>query len=120
MYLKINGVDITRLVQYGGFKWSRNDVDGSNAGRTMDGTMHRDRVDIKYRLDITCMPMSQADSEMLLALIEPEFVEVETISPRHGVVIWMMYSNNVPATHSRTNEDGTESWYGITFPLIQQ
>lgn len=120
MILKIDGIDITPYIKSGGVKWGRNDVDGAGAGRTMDGTMHRSRVATKIRLDITCMPLTADKTRILLNAIHPEYVQVEYSDPKDGLVVKTMYSNNVPATHMVTNTDGTDTWNGIAFPLIER
>lgn len=117
MILKINGVDITPYIVQKGIKWQRNDLDGSNAGRTMDGTMHRERVTSKVRLDITCLPLSSKDASTVLNVINPEYVEVEYIDPMYGHSVKTMYSNNTPATFIDT---ATDLWEGIVFPLIER
>ena len=117
MTLKINGVDMLPYIEQKGIKWQRNDLDGSNAGRTMDGTMHRERVTTKIRLDITCLPLSSADAAVVLNAIFPEYVEVEYTDPMYGHVYKTMYSNNTPATYINTV---TDLWEGITFPLIER
>lgn len=117
MVLKINGVDILPFVEQKGIKWQRNDLDGSNAGRTLDGTMHRERITSKVRLDITCLPISSADAAKVLNAISPEYVEVEYMDPMYGCSIKTMYSNNTPATYINTT---TDMWEGIAFPLIER
>lgn len=117
MILRINGVDITPFISQRGIKWQRNDLDGSNAGRTMDGTMHRERVTSKVRLDITCLPLSSENASTVLNAIYPEYVEVEYIDPMYGHSIKTMYSNNTPATFIDTV---TDLWDGISFPLIER
>ena len=117
MILKVNDVDITPFVEQRGIKWTRNDIDGSNAGRTMDGRMHRQRVTSKVRLDITCLPLSSADASKVLNAIYPEYVSVEYIDPQQGHVTKEMYSNNTPASYIDTE---TDKWEGITFPLIER
>lgn len=117
MILKINGVDMLPYIAQKGIKWQRNDLDGANAGRTMDGTMHRERVTSKVRLDITCLPLSSADAQIVLNSIFPEYVDVEYTDPLYGRVYKTMYSNNTPATYINTT---TDMWEGITFPLIER
>ena len=104
-------------IEQKGIKWTRNDIDGANAGRTMDGVMHRERVTSKIRLDITCVPLSSADASVLLNAIYPEYVKVEYLDPMYGHVYKTMYSNNTPATYINTV---TDSWEGISFPLIER
>lgn len=115
--LKVGGVDLTPYIAQKGVKWQRNDIDGSNSGRTMDGTMHRDRIASKVRLDITCLPLSTADAMIVLNAIYPEYVEVEYTDPMYGKTTRTMYSNNDPATYIDT---ATDKWEGITFPLIER
>lgn len=122
-YFRINGVDILRFLKKDGLKWQRNDVDSSKSGRsTMNGVMHRARVAQKFRADMDCIPLYRADELMLMQLINPAFVEVETnLHPLYEYHIAQYYSNNVPATVSIiNNKTGVSLWTGITFPLIEQ
>lgn len=120
MVFKIDGVDILPFITQKGIKWQRNDLDGENAGRTMDGIMHRSRVASKIRLDITCIPLKSEDAKTILNLIYPEYVTVEYTDPMYGLVTKTMYSNNNPATFMALHSDGTEYWEGISFPLIER
>lgn len=120
MVFKINGTDITPYIATGGLQWSRNDLDGPNAGRAMDGTMYRDRVAIKYKWDITCKPLTAQEAAIVLSLLEPEFITVTTTNPMTNTVeSFESYSNNVPAQYLM-NIGGKEYWTGITFPIVQR
>lgn len=122
MFLKINGVDITQFIAHRGIKYTRNDVDGAATGRgTLDGNMIRDRVAIKDKLVVTCIPMTTEQISMVMKLIEPVFVTVQYLSPREGkVVTKTMYSNNVPITYELEKKDGREYWNSIEFPLVER
>lgn len=121
-YFRVNGVDILPYTKESGIKWQRNDVESPNAGRTMDGAMHRGRVAIKFRADFDIRDLHTEDAMMILNLILPEFVEVETnVHPLYGYVIASFYSNNVPATCVTIDkETGDAIWTGISFPMIEQ
>ena len=120
MTLTINGTDITPYIAYGGVKWSRNDVDGPNAGRLQDGTMQRERVATKYRFDITCRPVTATELSTILSLIQPETFYVTFTDPLTNTsVTALFYSNNFPATFAQKYSNGTELWSGLAFPLIQ-
>lgn len=116
MVLRINGVDMTPFISRKGLKWKRNDLDGENAGRTLDGVMHRDRVGSKVRLDITCLPLSSENAAVVLHAIYPEYVTVEYLDPMLGMTEKTMYSNNNPATFIDTV---TDMWEGIEFALVE-
>lgn len=114
-----NYVDITEYIAFGGLKWSRNDVDSPDTGRTLDGIMHRGRVSTKIRLDITCHPLKANELAIVLNLILPEYIYVRYDDPMYGNVVKYMYSNNNPASYCILKPDGTEYWSDITFPLIE-
>lgn len=122
MIFSIDGVDITPYIAHGGIKWSRNDVEGPNAGRTQTGLMERDRVAIKYRWDITCRPLTAEEQSTLLTAINPVFVNVTCIDPvTNTIVTKECYSNNFPSTYlihdAIKNKD---YWTGLAFPLIER
>lgn len=105
---------------YQGLKWERADVEAPDAGRTLDGIMHRGRVSTKIRLDVTCRPLTASEAHTVLQAIQPEWVTVTYDDPLYGTVTKTMYSNNIPASFLICHKDGTEWWGGIAFPLIEQ
>lgn len=115
----IDGVNILPFIAERGIKWQRQDVDGPNAGRTMDTVMHRDRQGIKIRMDISCLSLSGEDAHTVLNAILPEYVSVTYEDPMYGIRTAVFYSNNVPATCGTYYEDGSSEWEGITFPLVE-
>ena len=119
MIFEINGVNMLPYVAHQGFKWQRNDIESEDAGRFLDGTLVRDRVATKIRLDITCRPLKTNEAMIVLQAVYPEEVTVRYTDPQYGLVTRTMYSNNNPASHMLVQEDGTEWWNGITFPLIE-
>ena len=120
MTLTVNGVDMLPYIATKGLKWQRNDVEASEAGRTLDGVMHRGRVATKIRMDITCRPMTAAEAQIVLNAIYPQYVTVEYDDPMAGRRSVTMYSNNNPASFLLCRGNGTELWEGITFPLIER
>ena len=120
MEVWINGLNITKYIAFQGVKWSRNDIDGPNAGRNMEGTMIRDRVATKIRLDIKCRPLTNAEHQLLLNRLTPEFVTVMYDDPQDGRVTRVMYANNNSSEFCIRKPDGTEYWHNVTFPLVEQ
>ena len=62
--------EISHLVALGGYKWTSSDLHSEDSGRTLDGTMHVYVIASKETLDISCVPMSEADASMLLQLLK--------------------------------------------------
>lgn len=121
MVFKIGGVDIMPYIAHGGIKWSRNDVDGPNAGRMQNGEMSRDRISTKYRWDITCRPLTADEQATVLQLIQSEYISVYATDPLTNTAkTFMCYSNNFPSTYLIKDADNTtEYWTGLAFPVIQ-
>ena len=119
--MEINGVDITPFIKNQGVKWTRSDVDGPNAGRSMNGDMIRDRQATKIRWDIACVPLTQTQLSQILTLIAPEWVTVTyTDLPTNTIQSGTFYSNNFSVSVLLRRKDGVELWDGLSFPLIQQ
>lgn len=100
MIVKISGVDITPYIANQGVQYTRNDIDGPNAGRALDGTMYRDRVTVKDKWTITCRPLTGEECAKVMTLIYPEYITVTITNPRTNTErTFQAYSNNVPAQY---------------------
>lgn len=120
MQLVVNGVDLTPYIAHQGVSYTRNDIDGPNAGRALDGTMYRDRVTVKDKWTITCRPLTAEECSIVMQAIYPEYVTVTVTNPRtNSTRTFTAYSNNVPAQYLLKRK-GKEYWTGISFPLIER
>ena len=116
-----NWVDVTGYLSVDdGYKVTRNDLDSPKAGRMLSGKMVRGRVTSKEKIECKARPLTQEESEILLNLIYPEYIQVRYLSPRRGVVTTRVYSNTVPASFLREKPDGTLQWHEISFPLVEE
>lgn len=113
-------VDIAKYIKFQGITFSRNDVEAPEAGRDLSGLMHRGRVAIKERIDITTVPLGKADIAAIHALILPVTIEVRvTPYPNTNAAKTMtMYSNNIKTNYIIYRENGEEI-QSITFPLVE-
>lgn len=116
---KIDGQDFSRLVEEGGIRWSRNDLDADGAGRSLDGVMQRKRVAVKRKLAIACRRM---DTETMMALnnaLYPQFIAVTYLDPIIGVTTRTFYGSSVEAT-TQVVQNGKTYWEGTAFSLIER
>lgn len=118
--ITINSTDITGFIAEGGVKWSRNDIDGKNAGRDLSGTEIRDRICTKIRLDIRCRKLTYQELQTLLTALYPEFVTVHYADPLFGVRSAMMYCNKNEGDIFRRKMNGTEQWTPSSFSLVEK
>lgn len=116
----VDGYDLTPYIAKNGIKWSRNDLDGPNTGRNLDGILIRDRVAIKIKLEVTCRPLTYDELQFVYQTILPEFFTVVYDDPLFGNTSKIMYSNNVRGEPLLVDSDGVELWDNITFPMIER
>ena len=119
---EIDGTDITPYMNWEGLKYGTNDLDSEEAGRTLDGIMHRSRVATKIRWDVTTKKLTTAEATKLLQLIRPEWVQLRCTDLCLGERTMIVYSNNhsIEMLASGVNVKGEILWNEFTFPLIER
>lgn len=119
MTVEINSVDFTPFILVGKLSWEKNDIDASTTGRTLDGTMRRNRVTSKRAIQFTCKRMTTEDLQKLCAAIAPEYVSVTYLDPELGLVTKTFYSSKLTAVTWGVIGDNTY-WEGAQFSLVEK
>lgn len=119
---EVDGVDITPYMNWDGLKYGTNDLDSEEAGRTLDGLMHRSRVATKIRWDVQVKKLTTPQLQTLLQLIRPEWVTLRCTDLCLGERTYRAYSNNhsVEVCGTGLNVDGEILWSEFSFPLIEE
>jgi len=121
MVLQINGTDLRGYLAPEGFSWRRKDVEGRNAGDSQNGAHIRDRLRVREVLDIKLRALTTGEAAVVLAAIEPDYVQVSYTSPRAGgTVTKTMYVEEAPASHITERRRTGDWWKGMSFRLIEQ
>lgn len=113
-------VNITPYIAYQGVTFSRNDVEAPDAGRTLDGIMHRGRVAIKEKIEIKTVPLTRAQTALIHGLLYPETIEVR-VNPypnTNASKTFTMYANNFKTSYIIHRENG-EDIQSMSFPLVE-
>lgn len=116
----INGVDVLPYLAENGLEVTLREIDGDEAGRTMDAFMWRDLRAYKLDISMTCRDLSLVDALRVCTSIMPEYVTVTIVTPFTGRITAEFYSNNIPTVCNTVGEHGETLWSGIKFPLIQR
>ena len=116
----INGVDVLPYLAENGLEVTLREIDGDEAGRTMDAFMWRDLRAYKLDISMTCRDLSLVDALRICTSIMPEYVTVTIVTPFTGRITAEFYSNNIPTVCNTVGEHGETLWSGIKFPLIQR
>lgn len=116
----VNGVSIQNYAKPDGLKISHNDIDGSNAGRSLSGDMNRDRLAVKVRIDVSCRDLKIAESMALLTAISGESFTVSYIDPQWGQTSITAYNAGWSSSGARYDPGRDTIWFsGIQFSLVE-
>jgi len=74
-------VDDTWIKTPSTFDWSINEVSASDAGRTQDGLMHKNRVTRKRKIVLKWASPSVDEAAAILAAFSPEYFKVNYFDP---------------------------------------
>lgn len=58
------------------FKWGLIDVSDPNSGRTLDATMHKNRVAQKRQLELSWSGTDRSKTAKILQMFNPEYIDV--------------------------------------------
>lgn len=113
-------VDLTPVIGFRELKFQRNDIDGTNAGRGLDGLMIRDRVATKGKWTIGLPGVCDADTvAAVMELVYPESFSIRTDFPTGTTKVYTCYANNIPVTYSFKTPSGREYFSGISIPIVE-
>ena len=113
-------VPIESVIGLGGIKYTRNDIDGQNAGRNLQGTLIRDRVAIKGKWEVQLTGVVKAqDAQIILTLVQPATFSIKTDLPTGTLTTYNVYTNNIPVQFSMQRPDGSEYYSGVTIPIVE-
>lgn len=117
--IKINGVDLPATPST--FQVTVLDLDDGEASkRTADGTLHRDRIATKRKIDMTWGPLNWADTSQILQAVQNEFFQCTYPDPMTGRMetkTFYVGDRVAPFAVSRGNEI---YWTGLKLTLTER
>ena len=119
----IIGVDGVRLpVSPTKYEWVLEDLSNSEAGRTEDGVMHKNRIGQIRGLKLEFKYLDTGTAQKILFMFNPEYVRVEYIDPLTDPYygfgrISTFYTGDRTCVCYNASRD---LWESITFNLIEQ
>ena len=116
MIFKIGGVDMPAPET---FEPSIQDIDGENSNRDLSGTMYRDRIAVKRKLNLQWGPLTQDESSKLLNAVSNEFFECTFIDPQLGQITKTMYvgDRSIPAL---VEDDNGLRWKNLKMNFVER
>lgn len=114
---KINNVTYLGK-QPSSMEYDEEDVSSSKAGRTEDGTMHKERIAQKVTLKLEWKGLTTAEIATVLAAFADEYISVTYLSPRVGTYTTKTFyvgGRSAPCYSSKLG-----LWEKCTFNIIEQ
>ena len=110
------------LIEEGGLKFTYNDLDAPDSGRTLDGVMHRGKIGSKAKIEFKCWPLTPTQAASVLRALESQYVSVTTnIDPRSGgYATYTMYNSTRPVTaFVFDKKTGEGRWEDLSVSLVE-
>lgn len=105
--------------------WSVQDISSPDAGRTLDGIMHKERLPLpggqkrKLKLEWGLVRFG-AESRAILQAFTPEYVSVTFPDPQEGEMVTKTFYTGDKETQFRTWWDGKQLLTNLSFSIIEQ
>lgn len=118
--IKVNGVEFPKFPST--YQVTVSDLDdGSTTTRTMDGILHRDRIAVKQKIELTYNVLTGEELATTLQAIQDVFFEVTYPDPvTNAESTGTFYVGNRTAPVGKRDEDGSLYWVGVAFNFIEQ
>lgn len=118
MTIKINNIEIPEYPQ--SFTVTVNDIDGENSGRTADGSLTRDRLAVKRKLDMDWGVVDWAVASALLKAVSDVFFDIEYPDPMEGGQKTITaYVSDRPALVAIAEGDDVK-WSGMKMSIVER
>ena len=118
-FITINGEDFNPA----SCKFEYETFDGENAGRTLDGTMHRDVIATKISIQLEWNSISVREMSNLLNALDAPFFEVTYFNPQQGKFVSDVFycgNRSVPIYRFDTKKNTVVYDSGFSVNLIQR
>ena len=113
--IKINGVEYTPSA----YAVSIVDIEKESA-RTVDGTMQRNRLATKRKIELTYKGLSKDEIALLLDALSSLFFEVSFIDPKDNQLITGTFYCADKKVEGLDYIDGTIRWKEVSISLMEQ
>ncbi len=103
-------------------KWSENDLDSPDAGRTLDGKMHRGKVTSKRKAEIKLLPAKASVINSILKVLRSQYFHCETdlVPSDDDVVVMEMYNSTRSGGIQIVTTDNVIKHKDVSFNIIER
>ncbi len=114
----VDGVSIPAPASPDGYQWDMEDLSDSSAGRTEDGTMHKNRIGQKIAVSLSWKNLTTAEVSTILKAFNPEYVSVRYLDPMQGgyqTKTFYVGNRTAPLYNGKIGR-----WSNLSFKIIEK
>lgn len=115
-YNPIATVDNNTIPCPSSYKWSEEDLSESDAGRTEDGVMSKQRIGQVVKIELKWQAVSIADASTILKAFDPEYITVKYLDAKQGKFVTSDFYVGNRSTPLYNTTLGL--WSNISFNII--
>lgn len=101
-------------------KWKKSDISGSDAGRTDDTLMHKNRVGKKRALSLGWVNLSKQEIHEILVAFDPEYVFVTYWDPLDGKEVTREFYTGDIEANVKWWAKGKERYSTLDFDIVER
>lgn len=113
-------VDGVALISPSVFEWSINDVSTSDAGRTQDGLMHKNRITRKRKIVLKWNGPSPTEAQAILTAFSQEYFNVSYYDPLAGRRQTRTFYSGDQSAPVKVWTVGNKRYEQISFDIIER
>ncbi len=115
--IKVDGV---RIKTPSSFTWELNDVSASDAGRTQDALMHKNRVARKRKIQLSWSMPTPDEAKAILTAFSPEYFKVTYYDPLAGAIQTRTFYAGDQQAPVKIWTAGNKRYETISFNIIER
>lgn len=101
-------------------EWGVNDVSKSNAGRTKNALMHKNRIARKRTLNLAWNGINDKECHEILVAFSPEYVDVKFYDPLEGKAITKNFYSGDQTAPVYCWTVGKHLYQSVSFSIIER
>lgn len=115
--LIVDGVEISAPSS---FTWNVQDISDSDAGRTLDGVMHKNRIAQKRKLELIWNAVKfGTESAAIITAFTPEYINITYPDPQDGAVATRKFYTGDKKTSVKCWWEGNQLLTELSFNVIE-
>lgn len=115
--MKVDGVAVKTPST---FSWGLQDISSSDAGRTQDAVMHKNRIAQKRKIDLVWTMPTPEETHAILSAFNPEYIDVTYYDPLDGETITRTFYTGDKTAAVKIWTVGNKRYESVSFNIIER